>query len=515
MQSSITTYLIILVVAALYILAKYKLTYWKRRNIFHSPPDLVYGNLKSTIIENKTFSSTILNIYTDAKQRGHKFFGIYKFWSPYFIPIDLDLIKCILQQNFDHFPNHYSFLNEANDPLSENLFCLHDDKWKDMRSKLAPTFSSGKLKMMFPTVISCSKNMQNILKERSEANEPIDFKDLLARFTTDVIGNVGFGVETNSLKDPASEFRQHGINVFQFNLREKFLFFLIMVLPTWLIKKLGFSLNPPERTNFFTNLVEQTVRYREENNVYRKDFMHSLIQLKNFGKVHCLEEGSLVGKINQSDRTLSINQMAAHAFTFFLAGYETSATTMTFALIELAQNQDIQDKVRSEIRKVLGKYNNEITYESVTEMDYLEQVVLETLRKHPPIFLLPRVCSKDFHIPGTDVVLRAGTHVEIPVHAIHRDPEHYPEPDKFDPERFSPENKAKRPRCAYLPFGEGPRICIGLRFGKMQSKIGLCTILNNYRITFNERTPLPVEYGPGIVSLAKGEIFMNLEPVPQ
>lgn len=86
---------------------------------------------------------------------------------------------------------------------------------------------------------------------------------------------------------------------------------------------------------------------------------------------------------------------------------------------------------------------------------------LETLRKYPPIPGAPRVCTKDYTIPGTNITVEAGTHFSIPIMGIHHDPEYYPNPEVFDPERFSEENKAKRPPYTHVPFGDGPRICIG------------------------------------------------------
>lgn len=89
---------------------------------------------------------------------------------------------------------------------------------------------------------------------------------------------------------------------------------------------------------------------------------------------------------------------------------------------------------------------------------------LETLRKHPALPGTPRVCKKDYKIPGTDIVLVVGTKVHIPIQAVQRDPEYYPDPERFDPERFNEENKAKRPAFSFMAFGEGPRICIGNTF---------------------------------------------------
>lgn len=87
---------------------------------------------------------------------------------------------------------------------------------------------------------------------------------------------------------------------------------------------------------------------------------------------------------------------------------------------------------------------------------------LETLRKHPPFPAVPRVCNKTYKIPGTEIVIEPGIMVHIPVQSVHRDPDYYPDPDKFDPERFNDENKALRKPFTFLAFGEGPRICIGI-----------------------------------------------------
>lgn len=116
---------------------------------------------------------------------------------------------------------------------------------------------------------------------------------------------------------------------------------------------------------------------------------------------------------------------------------------------------------------------------------YSNYFILETLRKYPALSMLQRVANKDFTIPNTSIVLPKGTTAWIPVHAIHYDPEIYPEPEKFDPHRFSPDEVAKRHQCSYIPFGEGPRICIAMRFGLMEMKIGLAKLLLNHNFTLD------------------------------
>ncbi|CAG2064945.1 unnamed protein product, partial [Timema podura] len=149
---------------------------------------------------------------------------------------------------------------------------------------------------------------------------------------------------------------------------------------------------------------------------------------------------------------------------------------MSFCMYELALNQDIQDRLRVEVDDALQAHGDVMTYEAVQDMHYLDRIISETLRKYPPAPNLYRKCTVPYPIPGTSITLEQGTRVLIPAYAIHHDPEFYPEPEKFDPERFTEENKASRPSCTYLPFGEGPRICIGVRFGLLQVKVGLATL---------------------------------------
>ncbi|KAJ8977035.1 hypothetical protein NQ317_017709 [Molorchus minor] len=259
------------------------------------------------------------------------------------------------------------------------------------------------------------------------------------------------------------------------------------------------------------DVVRKTVNYRERDNIYRKDFLHLLLQLKNRGVVADDEMIMETDEDKKKTRSfLTFNELAAQCFVFFLAGYETSATTMTFALLELALNQDIQETLREEIRTVLKKHENMITYESIMDMVYLDKVIYETLRLHPPIPGVPRVCNKDYPIPGTNVVIEEGTRLHIPIYGIHTDPDYYPEPEK----RFSEENKAKRPSFAFLPFGEGPRICIGARFAMMQSKVGLVTIIKNYAVTINEKTITPIKQDTGTFIMGvKGGVWLNVSKI--
>lgn len=140
--------------------------------------------------------------------------------------------------------------------------------------------------------------------------------------------------------------------------------------------------------------------------------------------------------------------------------------------------------------------------------------VLEALRKYPPVTLLVRKSSKDYPIPGSDVVLPKGTTISIPVFSIQRDPEYYPNPENFEPERFSADATTTRDNMTFLPFGDGPRNCIGSRFGMMQARVGLVTLLLNYEFSPSEKTPIPMVFDETSVVLSpKDGLWLNLKKI--
>lgn len=123
-----------------------------------------------------------------------------------------------------------------------------------------------------------------------------------------------------------------------------------------------------------------------------------------------------------------------------------------------------------------------------------------------------RMTTRDYTLQDTDMTIPKGTNVFIPVYAIHHDKNIYPDPERFDPDRFTEEEMQNRHPMAFLPFGEGPRNCVGLRFGLMQARIGLVTLLTNFSFTFNQKTKLPLQMDPkSFVLKPLNKIFFDLK----
>ncbi|XP_018571700.1 probable cytochrome P450 6a20 [Anoplophora glabripennis] len=492
----------------IYLFVKWRYKYWQRKGVPYIEPELYYGNVRKMIKREISFGEQFKEIYDELKSRGVKHGGAFALFTPLYMPIDPGIIKCILQSDFKHFMNHGVFVNEENDPLTGHLFNLEGQKWRRMRTKLTPTFTSGKMKMMFHTFLACTEDLEGVLNDHAIIQDAVNIKDITSRFTNDVIVSCAFGMDCNSLKNPNNEFLKFGQNIFNSGILGRIKQLIVMLVPRQVLIKIGFKQTSSATESFFMKVIKDIVTYRESNNIVRKDVMSLLIQMKNKGS---MSDEDVVKENEEKDSLLTMNELTAQCLVFYLAGFETSATTMTFALYELALNQNIQDKLREEICSVLKKHNGNITYEAVSEMTYLDKVLNETLRKHPPVPGTIRVCNENFTIPGTNVVIKAGTKVHIPIYGIQNDPEYYPDPDTFDPERFSPENKENRPAFTYLPFGEGPRICIGLRFGLMQSKVGILKIIQNFMVTLNEKTANPMRLDTRAFILGvRGGVWLNV-----
>lgn len=352
--------LILTLAGSIYLFFKHKFNYWKNLGVPYIEPRIPFGNIQG--FKRKLHSSEIFpRYYAEIKAKSNVGFGgIYFFTSPVVFPTDLKFLKNILVKDFQYFHDRGFFYNEKDDPLSAHLLALEGDKWKSLREKLTPTFTSGKLKLMFPNILEVAVRLIDVVEKQIETNEEMEMKTLLARFTTDIIGTCAFGIDCNCLHDPEAEFSKMGLKAFQ-PRNSPIQQTIALTFPN-LAKMLHFKSTRDDVSEFFLKVVADVVKHREENSVQRNDFMNLLLQLKNSGDV-------------EDKNKLSLEQIAAQSFVFFLAGFETSSTTMTFCLHELSLHQDIQEKARENVMEVMEKCGGKITYEGLHEMTYLEQCI--------------------------------------------------------------------------------------------------------------------------------------------
>ncbi|KYN37284.1 Cytochrome P450 6A1, partial [Trachymyrmex septentrionalis] len=469
------------VVLAIYYFLTSTFDFWKSRGVSGPRPIPGMGNFKDVLFNKKFTGDYVKEIYDTYKNE--PLIGIFMTKTPILIVKDLDLIKNILIKDFSDFADRgYPDLKKV-EPLSQHLFALEPKRWRPLRMRLSPVFTSGKLKEMFSLISECADHLILYMEKIASKNEPVECRELMAKYMTDVIGTCAFGIEMNALSNENSEFRKMGRKIFNPTWTNVLRLRLKQFCPQ-LYEMLGYILSETEITKFFTRVIVETMNYREMNNVTRHDFIDILLELKK----HPNKLGD--------DFDVTDNLLAAQAFVFFIAGFETSSSTISNALYELALNEKIQSNLRKEINEIYAKHGEDLTYDNVKKMDYLDKVFKETLRKYPPVTFLMRQSMSSYTFDGTKVSIPKNQKVWIPIYAIQRDSDIYPKPDVFDPERFCDDAVQSRHPMTYLPFGDGPRNCIGARFGVYQTKIGLIKALRNYKFETCEKTPIPYVNNP-------------------
>jgi cytochrome P450 family 6 len=240
----------------------------------------------------KEFGCVIRDIYNSLE--GHRYGGVYMICRPRLFLREPDLIKDVLVKDFSTFHDRGVYMNEETNPLSGHLFSLPGKRWRNLRIKLTPTFTSGKLKIMFPRLVECGDELKLCVESIAGRGEVTEVKDILARFSTDVISSCAFGIDCNCLKNEDAEFRQWGRKIFQPSIQRITILILSAVAPV-VLDKLKLSILDSDVSKYFRKMVQETVEYREKNNMKRNDFMQLLIQLK--------EKGSLDSEQETEDRS--------------------------------------------------------------------------------------------------------------------------------------------------------------------------------------------------------------------
>lgn len=301
--------ILVVLISIVYFWIRERLSVLEKHGFQHEKPSFPAGNMKE-VGKTKQIAERVQELYEKYKDLSPAF-GMYFFINPSVVITDLEMVKNVLVKDFDHFRNRGLYSNPRDDPLTGHLFLIEDQAWKNMRVKLTPTFTSGKMKNMFSTMIDISSHLLESLETKfPDPSFQTDVKDVLAKFTTDVIGNVAFGLDMNSIKDEDSKFRQMGKKLFDPNTtpiaRALFLSSFRKIA-----RKLKLKIIPKELSEFFMDTITQTVDYRIKNNVERNDVMQMLIKMMNKGD-------------NDPDK-ITFNELAAQCFVFFIAGETSSA----------------------------------------------------------------------------------------------------------------------------------------------------------------------------------------------
>uniref|UniRef100_A0A669DA70 Cytochrome P450 3A n=1 Tax=Oreochromis niloticus TaxID=8128 RepID=A0A669DA70_ORENI len=353
-----------------------------------------------------------------------KMWGIFDGRQPVLCITDPAMIKTILiKECYSFFTNRRNF--RLNGPLYDAVSIAEDDQWRRIRSVLSPSFTSGRLKEVHPSLPS--------LWAFSDKDEPLELKEFFGPYSMDVVTSTAFSVDIDSLNNPSDPF------------------------VTNIKKMLKFDLFSP-----------------------------------------------ILLAVGLTD-----HEILSQAMIFLFAGYETTSSSLTFLSYNLATNPRVMKKLQEEVDATFPN-KAPIQYQELMQMEYLDCVINESLRLFPIASRLERVAKASVEING--FVIPKGMVVMVPTWPMHRDPEIWPEPEKFKPERFSKENKETIDPYIYMPFGAGPRNCIGMRFALVVMKLAIVEILQRYSFSVCKETEIPFELDIQVFLQPKRPIKLKLVP---
>lgn len=494
-----TVAFLLLLAILFWLFIKSRYSYWERHGIVSILAEFPFGSVKECLLIRKTVGETLAGFYS--KHQDKKLIGFYAPLEPMMLIRDPDLIKTVLVKDFNNFCDNGFVLSEKIDPLlGYNPFGVKGfQEWKQIRSFHTPLHTMIKQKSMVPHMIKVGINFVKYIE--NNLGKSLEMKYTTRLYTIDVVASCAFGIESESFFGENSALKMYTSGeLFGVECEPNYSCLSAFFLPS-VNHLFRWRTMSAKVEKFFTEMAKSCMDHRKKSGTIRHDMIQLLLSYNDKAK-------------KENTKPFSDAQLAANCMTFFIDGVETTSVALTFTLFEIAANPEIQKNLREEIITVV-KDINEIDFDTLWSLQYLDMVVSEALRKYPPVNLLSRLCVRESLLDGIKV--KPGTKVFIPVYGIHRDPKYYPEPEKFLPERFSKEKRSEMNKFIYLPFGEGPRTCLGNKFAQTEVKVALVVLLSNFHLNLSKENHygrnLELDENAVFLVAPKGDVNIVFTPI--
>ncbi|XP_013142904.1 PREDICTED: cytochrome P450 6k1-like isoform X1 [Papilio polytes] len=460
--------------------------YWRRRGVPHLPPHPILGSL--TFLQRENPSVWMRRMYDKFRS---PYVGIWLFWRPALIINCPDIARNVLVKDASVFKDRFLSSGKS-DPIGAlNLFTVKDPLWSSLRRRLTVVFTSHRLRALHAlTADSCNHLVHRIYNEIQQ-NKYTDLRVLFADFTTDITGCASFGLSGSATLTGHSAMRRVTQHFMGYSALRGLCWSSIFFCPQ-LVDIFGFSLFPESATKYFREIFRTVVEKRggyDRKIDEPRDLLDALLKIRQ-------------ESLNDKEE-ISEDVLIAQAAIFVEGGFDTSAAAMTYTIYELAFHPEIQNKMYEEILEAKNQYGVEgLDANVLSDLKYFNCVIKEVTRKYSSMGWLDRIASQDYKI-DENLTIAAGTPVYVNAIGMHYDPDYFPNPSKFNPDRFLPENEKNIKPFTFMPFGEGPRSCIGKRFGLQTMRYGLAHVLLHYEVR-----PVPGAPTPSRAKIDKRGMFL-------
>jgi len=392
--------------------------------------------------------------------------------------MDPGALRRVLKDNLDNYPKSDITKNLLRPAIGDSLFIAEGAHWRWQRRAAAPVFSHRNIAALAPIMSASAEAVCERLAGQAKADM---FEEMVAA-TFEVISNVTF----SGAGEMAGDEVHKAIDRF-IDQSARISLMDVVGIPTWVPRPSRlFGGNPVADMKRVADAAIEKRRKMGAKPV--PDLLDLLIE----------------GMDPETKRQMNSAELRDNLLTFIVAGHETTALTLAWALYLCAFDQDVQAKLHEEVRDVLG--GRVAGPEDIGKLPYTEQVIKETLRLYPPASFIARTAQAPDELCGRKI--RKKDSVMLPIYALQRNELLWPEPDSFKPERFA--KGAKYDRFAWLPFGDGPRVCIGAHFAMVEAQIILASLISRYRFEPIEgKDPVPEMV---LTLRPKGGVWLNIIP---
>ncbi|XP_070391493.1 cytochrome P450 3A14-like isoform X2 [Dermacentor albipictus] len=444
-------FLLAVLLAALLIWRWRHFSYFERIGIPGPNPSLIWGNIREYhSMEIYKVMGKWLDQYGDT-------YGFYNGDVPFVATRDLNFVEHVFVRNFQNFIDRgITMVTDQNHPvLKKSIINACGLSWKSIRSCVGQGFRGSKLKQMMRHIEEDASIFIKSLEQYADTGEEVHMLHKFEELSMDYTARGAFGIDERFQGKP-----DH---------------------PLMAVAKATFRGVMKGPFHMIAQETAKVIQLRKSDPSLRKhDVLQNLLDAEYIETEE--ERGDYkVAHASARKRALTTEEIVTSAAVLFIAGFETTATALSYIAYTLAKHPDVQEKLRREVVDVVGP-NGYLDYETVMKkLKYLEQVVDETLRLYPPgLSGVNRQAKEDFEYNG--IKYKAGTNVMAALYQIQRDPRYFSNPLEFNPDRFSPENEALFTKAAFMPFGVGPRNCVGMRLALLKVRYTVAKMVLKYRM---------------------------------
>jgi len=392
-----------------------------------------------------------LRVLTDIRRKYGDIVLTRFFNRRYYLVSDSEAVRHVLVENHKNYHKSTNYVG-IKYLLGEGLLTSEGDTWRRQRKLAQPAFHHDKLAALVPAMAECTKDMLDRWARELPVGIAFDVHKEMMRLTFRIVGRTLLSAELDGEAKAFGNALNVGLK-WANDMAES----LIRVPPSVPTRK---NREMKKAMVSIDRVVERVITERRDDPNPPADLLTMLMAARDSGS-------------GMSDK-----QLRDELLTMVLAGHETTANTLTFTLFLLSKHPDVRKKVEAEVREVLG--DRAPVLADLPKLRYTTQVLEESMRLYPPAWMIERQALEDDVICGYRVP--KGSVIGISSFVIHRRADLWPNPEGFDPDRFTPANAAQRPKYAYMPFGGGPRTCIGNGFSMMELQVILPMIIQRTRL---------------------------------